>query len=425
MSFLEACSRRYGDPFTIRQAGYGKFVMLADPQAVKDVFRGDPRALHSGEGNEFLSASVGKNSVLVLDDEPHARQRRVLLAPLKGERMRSFFDAMQAATVEAVQAWPVGRTLGMVEPMQQITLRVMLQVVLGLESSAELADFAGKVQRVLELARGRYGLIFVKILPIALLQRTRWLPFYRRMHDLDEALFDIIEKRRQQPVAERGENILADLLAASHEDGKPLSNQEIRDALVTLIFAGHDTTSVALAWALEQIVPRADVVERVTDELQRTTGGGPPRADQFNRLVYLDAAIRESLRIRTIVPFVARLTKRAFTAGGREYPPGIVLCPCNHLVHRREDLYCEPETFRPERFLERRYAANEWFPFGGGGRMCLGMSFALYEMKVVLATLFARFRLTRPAGSRSAPIRRGIVIAPDDGAVMAVAEKRG
>jgi cytochrome P450 len=395
-------------------------VMLSSPEAVLDVFRGDPKTLHSGEGNEFLSATVGKNSVLVLDEGPHARQRRVLLPPLKGERMRSFLDAMQAATVESVQAWPLGQTLAMIEPMQQITLRVMLQVVLGITSSTELAGFASKVQRVLALGRGRHGLVLLKILPIALLQRTRWLPFHRRLHDLDKTLLAYIENRRREPVAQRGNNILADLLSASHEDGTPLNNQEIRDALVTLIFAGHDTTSVALTWVLEQVVPRADVVGRITEELRSTTGGIPPRADQLNQLEYLDAAIRESLRLRTIMPFVVRVTKRPFTAGGREYPPGIVLCPCNHLVHRRADLYPEPETFRPERFLERRYAAHEWFPFGGGSRMCLGMAFALYEMKVVLSALFARVHLTRPIGSRSLPIRRGLALAPHDGGLMTV-----
>jgi unspecific monooxygenase len=194
--------------------------------------------------------------------------------------------------------------------------------------------------------------------------------------------------------------------------------------LVTLIFAGHDTTSVALAWALEQIVPRAEVVERITDEIWRTTSGGPPRANQLSRLEYLDAAIRESLRVRTVMPFVVRLTKTAFTANGREYPPSVVLCPCNHLVHRREDLYPEPEKFRPERFLERRYAAHEWFPFGGGGRMCLGMAFALYEMKVVLSTLFATVHLVRPPGSRSAPVRRGLALVPDDEARMTVVGKQ-
>jgi cytochrome P450 len=420
LSFLEGCARRYGDPFTVRWAGYGRFVLLGSPDAVRDVFRDDLHALHAGEGNEFLTASVGRNSVLVLDDEPHVRQRRVLLPALKGERMRSFFDAMQAATVEAAQAWPVGRTLGMLGPMQQITLRVMLQVVLGLSPGPQLDKFAQLVRRVLELGRGRYGLIFLKVLPVNFLQRTRWLPFYRRMHELDEALFALIENRRLVPVGDRTESILVDLLTASHEDGTPLDRQEIRDALITLIFAGHDTTSVALAWALEQIVPRADVVERIIEEVERTTDGGPPRADQLGRLQYLDAAIRESLRIRTVMPFVVRLTKVEFAAGGREYPPGVVLCPCNHLVHRREDLYPEPEKFQPERFLKRHYAAHEWFPFGGGNRMCLGMSFALYEMKVVLSTLFATVRLARPPGSRSAPVRRGLALAPDDEAQLTV-----
>jgi cytochrome P450 len=424
LPFLEGCARRYGDPFTVRWAGYGRFVMLASPDAVRDVFRGDASALHSGEGNEFLTASVGKHSVLVLDDEPHARQRRILLPPLKGERMRSFFDAMQAATVEEAQAWPVGRTLGMLGPMQQITLRVILQVVLGLAPGPALDEFAGKVRRVLELGRGRHGLILVKVLPVELLQRTRWLPFYRRLHELDLALFALLEDQRRLLPGERGPSVLADLLAASHEDGTPLSREEIRDALVTLIFAGHDTTAVALAWALEQIVPRADVVARITEELARTTGGEPPQVDQLSGLEYLDAAIRESLRVRTILPFVVRLTKGTFTAGGREYPPGVVLCPCSHLVHHREDLYPEPARFRPERFLERHYAAHEWFPFGGGGRTCLGMAFALYEMKVVLSTLFATLRLARPPGSRSAPIRRGLALAPDDEARMTVVEKR-
>ena len=382
------------------------------------------RALHSGEGNEFLTASVGRNSVLVLDDERHARQRRVLLPPLKGERMRAFFEAMQAATVETTRAWPIGRTLGMLDPMQQITLRVILQAVLGLQPSARLEDFAVRVRRVLELGRGRYGLILVKLLPVELLQRTRWLPFYQRLHELDEALFALIEDQRRVPAGDRGESVLSDLLTACHEDGAPLSGQEIRDALVTLIFAGHDTTAVALAWALEQIVPRADVVERITEELDRTTGGGPPRADQLSQLEYLDAAIRESLRIRTIMPFVVRLTKVGFTAGGREYPPGVVLCPCSHLVHRREDLYPEPDRFRPERFLERHYAAHEWFPFGGGSRMCLGISFALYEMKVVLSTLFATVRLSRPPGLRSSPIRRGLALVPDDEAQLTVVGRR-
>jgi unspecific monooxygenase len=154
--------------------------------------------------------------------------------------------------------------------------------------------------------------------------------------------------------------------------------------------------------------------------LRAVSGNELPQADKLHLLEYLDAAIRESLRVRTILPFVVRSTKQPFVAGGREYLPGIMLCPCIHLVHRRPDLYPEPEHFRPERFLERKYAAHEWFPFGGGNRACLGMAFALYEMKVVLSTIFAQVRLARPPGSYSVPVRRGISLAPHDGARMIV-----
>jgi cytochrome P450 len=241
---------------------------------------------------------------------------------------------------------------------------------------------------------------------------------------LDRSLFAYINACRQKPAEDRGKSVLANLLEATHEDGEPLSDQEIRDALITLIFAGHDTTSVALAWVFEQVVPRVDVLQRIDNEMQQITGGVPPQAEHLNQLTFLDATIREALRVRTIMPFVVRLTKTAFTAGGREYPAGVVLCPCSHLVHRREDLYPEPEKFRPDRFLDRHYAANEWFPFGGGRRMCLGLAFALFEMKVVLSTLFATVRLARPPGCCSFPVRRGIALAPHDGAVMTVAETR-
>ncbi len=422
LPFLEECARRYGDAFTVHWAGYGRFVMLTAADAIKDVFRGDPHALHSGEGNEIFTATVGPNSVLVLDDEPHQRQRRILLPPLKGERMRSFYEAMRATTLEELRSWPVGRPFRTLEPMQRITVRVILQAVLGLPPGPERDDLERRVDRLLSFGRSRYSLILMKLFPPRLLCRFRWLPYWRQLHQLNDALFAFIRDRRGRSASQRGETVLADLLAASHEDGTPLSDQEIRDAVITLLIAGHDTTSIALAWALEQILPRPDVVARLTDEL-RTHPGGLPEAEHLNRLDYLDATIRESLRIRTIFPFVVRLTKRTVLAGGREYPPGVILCPCNHLVHRRSDLYPEPSKFRPERFLDRKYAAHEWFPFGGGNRMCLGLSFALYEMKVVLSTLFTQAKLSRPPGSRSLPVRRGIPLAPDDGAQIVVTSR--
>jgi cytochrome P450 len=419
LPFLEECRRRHGDPFTIRLAGYGTLVMLSDSEAIRDVFRGDPHVLHSGEGNEFLSVTLGSTSVLVLDEEPHARQRRILLPPMKGDRMRFFFDAMQSETADAVRSWPAGKPLTMVEPMRRITLRVMLRAVLGLAPGPAMDDMEHKVSHLLDLGRSQYSLIFIKLVPRWLIHNARWLPFAKQLRELNDALFALIDARRRAPEPGTA-SVLADLLAASHEDGRPLADQEIRDAIVTLLMAGHETTALSLAWALEQIVPRADVVAIIGDELQRVCGGGVPRAEHLPQLDYLDAAIRESLRVRTILPFVVRKTKQPFVAGGREYPPGVLLSPCNHLVHRREDLYPDPEQFRPERFLQRKFAGHEWFPFGGGNRTCLGMAFALYEMKVVLATLLGQVRLARPPGSRSRPIRRGLALAPDDGARMVV-----
>jgi cytochrome P450 len=221
--------------------------------------------------------------------------------------------------------------------------------------------------------------------------------------------------RRRGDQPSTSQNVLDDLLAASHEDGTPLTDREVRDALITILAAGHETTALALSWALADIAERPELADRLYNELARVTGGGPPETEHLPALEYLDATIRESLRLRPVVPFVVRKTMQSFSTGGHDYPAGVVLCPCSYLVHQREDLYPDPGHFRPERFLERKYGPHEWFPFGGGNRVCLGMPFALYEMKVLLATILSQVRLSRPAGARSSAQRYGIVLGPDDG----------
>jgi cytochrome P450 len=413
---LDECHRRYGDAFTLNLSGNGRFVMLSDPEVVREVFRADPEALHSGEANSIFIATVGRHSVLVLDEAPHARQRRVLVPPMKGERMRAFFDAMRLETLGALRTWPQGMPFPALPVMRRITLRVILRTALGLDPGPELDRFEHKVERFLSHGRQRYALVLIRLIPIQRLSGSRWAPLFRQLSDLDDDLFALIAARRRGDRPPLGENVLDDLLAATHEDGSPLDEREVRDALVTVLVAGHETTALALAWALAEIVPRPEIVDRLADELRRVTGGEPPEAEHLAALEYLDAAIRESLRRNPVAPFVVRKTVRAFAAGGREYPAGVVLCPCSYLVHRRAELYPEPDQFRPERFLERKFGPHEWFPFGGGNRVCLGMPFALYEMKVLLATLLSQVRLARPAGARSRARRYGIVLGPDDGA---------
>ena len=424
LKLLDECHRRYGDAFTLKIAGNGRFVMLSNPEAVRDVFRGDPEALHSGEANSLFTATVGRNSVLVLDEAPHARQRRALVPPLKGDRMRAFFDAMRLETLTAVDAWPLNSPFPALPTMRRITLRVILRTALGLEPGPEMDRFERKMEAILANGRQRYALVMMTVVPIERLSGSRWVPLFRQLSAFDDDLFALIAARRRGEHPASGANVLDDLLATTHEDGSPLDDREARDALITILIAGHDTTALALAWALVDLAPRPEVVDRVTDELGRVTGGGPPEAEHLPALEYLDAAIRESLRESPVVPFVVRKTTRPFAAGGRDYPAGVVLCPCSYLVHRREDLYPEPDEFRPERFLGRKFGPHEWFPFGGGNRVCLGMPFALYEMKVLLATLFGQVRLSRPSGARSRARRYGLVLGPDDEARV-IAQRTG
>jgi cytochrome P450 len=423
LGLLDECRRRFGDTFTLHIAGNGRYVMLADPEAVREVFRGDPDVLHSGEANSLFIATVGRNSVLVLDGAPHARQRRVVVPPFKGERMRAFFDAMRLETLEAVRAWPAGTPFPTLPSMRRVTLRVILRTGLGLAPGPEMDRFEGKMERVLANGRQRYALVLMTIIPIQKLSGSRWVPLFRQLTDLDDDLFALIAARRRGEHRPAGQNVLDDLLAATYEDGKPLADREVRDALITILMAGHDTTALALSWALGEIAAHPEVVDRLCDELARVTGGGPPEAGHLPAMEYLEGTIRESLRLRPVAPFVVRKTVRPFAVGGREYPAGVVLCPCSYLVHRREDLYPDPGRFRPERFLERKFGPHEWFPFGGGNRVCLGMPFALYEMKVLLATLLSQVRPSRPAGARSRARRYGIVLGPDDGGRVVVSPR--
>src|SRR3954465_5944181 len=228
LGLLDECHARHGDAFTLNIAGNGRFVMLSDPEAVREVFRGDPDVLHSGEANEIFSATVGRYSVLVLDGAPPARQRRVLVPPLKGERMRAFFDAMRLETIEAVRAWPVGKPFPTLPTMRRVTLRVILRTGLGLGPGPEMDRFEHKMERFLSNGRQRYALVLMTVVPIRWLSGSRWVPLFRQLSDLDDDLFALIAARRRGDSRPSGENVLDDLLAATHEDGSPLDDQEVR-----------------------------------------------------------------------------------------------------------------------------------------------------------------------------------------------------
>ena len=423
LQYLEDCAR-YGDTFTFRLAGFGTLVMLTRPEDIREAFRGDPSVLHAGEGNRLLAELVGDTSVLVLDENPHVRQRRVLMPPLKRERLRTFFDAMQQETLAVCREWAAQGAVRADHAMQRITLRVILRAVLGMAGGAVFDALEGSMGRLLRESRNPLVLVLYNLFPPHRFRGAQWLPFYRLRRRFDDELYRHIAATRATAPMARPACLLTDLLATVDEDGSTMNDEELRDAVVTILAAGHDTTALSLAWALELIAAHPEEALHLRAELAEVCGDGLVTPEQLPRLTRLEAAIRETLRLRTILPYVVRVVKSPITIGAYTYAPGIVLCPAIHLLHRRPELYPDPAAFRPTRFLERKFAAHEWDPFGGGNRACLGQAFALYEMRVVLATLLHELDFTRPPGAISKPVRRGISIGPSDGTRLVVTPRR-
>jgi len=414
LEVLEACARRYGDAFTLRLFGQGAFVYVSSPADIRAIFTADPAVLHGGEANQMLAPFVGAASILLLDEAAHLRQRRMMLPPFHGERMQAYAQVMRAVTDQSLDVWPIDRPFALHPLMQDITLEVILRTVYGLDDAAERERFGALLTQLLDSVSAPWRMIpafyrvdLFKLMPFARSTRLK--------QETDAALFAEIARRRALPPDPTRADILSLLLQARGEDGDGLADAELRDELVTLLVAGHETTATALAWAFERILAEPRVQARVEAELEAVAGTGPIEPAHLPRLEYLDATIKETLRLRPIIPITARLTAQPFTLAGHELPVGTYVIPAIALTHRRADLYERPGRFEPERFLGKKPDPYEWMPFGGGDRRCLGMAFALYEMKIVLATVFLRARLRLASRAPVVAVRRHITIAPSGG----------
>lgn len=418
VGMLETCARRYGDFFTIR-IPWQTLVMLSDPEAVKQVFTGDPDVYHAGKANEILRPFLGDYSVLLLDGVEHVRQRRLLLPPFHGERMLAYGELIRDVTLDELDRFPRDRAFPIHPHMQEITLAVIMRAVFGMTDGPRAVELKRRLQEFIT-AGSRSVLAF---LPFLQWDLGEWSPFgwfRRRLEEIDAILFAEIAERRSRADGESGSDILSLLLAARDEAGKPMTPQELRDELLTLLVAGHETTATSLAWAFYYLLGHPAVEAQLRNELARVFGDGPVSADRLPELRYLDAVIKETGRLRPIIVFVGRQLQQPVDLGGYRLPAGTTVAPCIYLTQRRPDLYPEPGEFRPERFLDGKPTPYEFFPFGGGARRCLGMAFALYEMRVVLATLFSRVGFALPADTDVRPVRRSITIAPSDGTRVVV-----
>jgi cytochrome P450 len=403
-SFLERCRDRYGDTFTLRIAQEGTWVMLSDPDDVRKVFTGDPKVLHAGEGNVVLKPVLGNHSVLLLDEAAHMQQRKLLLPPFHGERMQRYGEVMREIAEREIDGWPTGEPFQLWPRMQAVTLEVIMRAVFGLDEGAQLDRLRQILRHTLDWATRPTQMFLMAALGPA---RLGDLPRFRRaLEPVDRELFELIRGRRNDPALEDRHDILSLLLLARDEgDGSPMSDQELRDELMTLLVAGHETTATSLSWALERLV-------RHPDKLERLRSGDEE---------YADAVAKEALRLRPVIPIVVRRLTEPFEVGGYTLPAGVTVAPCIYLMHRRPDIYPDPHAFRPERFLEQPAGTYTWIPFGGGVRRCIGASFALFEMKTVLEAIAGRVWLT-PADSESERVvRRAITLTPNRGAEVLAA----
>ncbi len=401
--FLETCARRYGECFTVRMpVGPPIEVMFSDPEAIRQIFIGNEDELRGGEAFIALQPLLGASSILALDGARHAY----------GEAMRAIVD-------RAIERWPIGRPFPIHPEMQAITLEVILRTVFGAEGEGlkALRNLVQRFSRTVANPMWLWPRLQIDLGPL-----SPWGRFLRAKRDLDTFLFAEFARRRADSSAPR-DDVLSLLLAARYEDGEPMRDEELRDQMMTLLFAGHDTTATSLAFAFHNILRHPEVLERLREELVRVVGAGPLVPEHVGKLEYLDATVKETLRLNPIISEVGRVLARPMRIGGWDLPAGVVAAPCIYLAHRRPDVWPEPERFDPERFIGRRPSPYEFFPFGGGVRRCLGMAFALYEMKVVLAEVASRVELRLAAGYRMQRVRRSITLAPSKG-MPVVVERR-
>jgi cytochrome P450 len=413
-AFLERGRARYGKRFTIRLLGAPPFVILSDPGEIKEVFQAPPDVLHPGEGAKILEPIVGRHSVILLDEGAHLEQRKLLLPAFHGERMQRLAGLMAELAEREVASWPREEAIALHPRLQRLTLEIVLRAVFGLQRGAQLDELRELLTRILEFSESPLSLLppppraLASIGPIGRLERLS--------ARADELIFELIEERRRA-VDRDGGDVLAMLVGATHEDGSPMSREELRDELVTALVAGHETTASQLAWTFERLAREPAVVARLREEME---------ADSDEE--YLTATINEILRHRPVLPNAEpRLVVQPVEIGGFPYPPGVALFANAYLLHHDPAVYPEPYEFRPERFLEREGGqapgTYTWIPFGGGRRRCLGASFALLEMKLVMRAVLERCEL-RPAGGRGeAARRRSITISPARGCEVLLRER--
>jgi cytochrome P450 len=403
---LQSWRTRYGDVFTVKLLGFGTGVYVADVEAIRELFTGDQSDLRAGEANSFLEPVLGEHSVLVLDGREHLRQRKLLLPPFQGSRVGAFREVIHEVAEREIASWRPGARLVLRERMRALTFEVICRAVFGVTQPERVERLRRRLAAVIDS-----NPIFM-IAPASRADLGPLSPggrFARRLRDADALLYEEIERRRGEAGLEERSDVLSLLLRARDEQGRPMTDGELRDELVTMLGAGHETTATGLAFAFELLLRNRRVLDRLRQELE----AGEDDA-------YLDAVVRESLRLRPVIDAAERTLTVPRTVAGWQLPAGVKVYPGIALVHLREDLYERAHEFRPERFVDEGAESYSWLPFGGGIRRCIGAALAQAEIAEVLRVAVPAVDL-RPLRARPDPVvLRGITLAPRHGVPVVV-----
>jgi cytochrome P450 len=410
LPFMQECRERHGDSFSVKFMGFERpMVMISDPAAIKALYTEREHGLPPGR-EVVLTPIVGPRSVLVIEGVDHLAHRKLMLPAFHGERMRSYEPIVSEIVDAEIDSWPLAERFAIHPRMQSITLEVILRVVFGVAEGARLERLRVLLTKVLEETASP----FTQLIGLAARRfggRGPWAKFEGQLKAVDELLYAEIAERRATGGFEERDDILSVLMQARFEDGEAMSDSDLRDQLMTLLLAGHETTATALAWTFDLLLRHPRELGRLRDSLEAGEDD------------YMRATITESLRLRPVVPLAGRRLAKELLADGLTLPAGTDVTPAIWLAHTRADVYPEPFAFRPERFLEEAPDTYAWIPFGGGIRRCLGAAFAEFEMRIVLREVLTRCELHKASPSPEKIGRRNITLSPKHGTPVVVSAR--
>ena len=425
VGYMEDAVKEYPDIFTAEVVGFGdNLIFVNQPEAIQEILTNDRKKFNSPGGvNQILQPLIGDFSVIMLDGEPHKRRRQLLIPPFHGERMRAYGQVICDIAEKVFQKLPINQTFVTRSVMQEISMQVILKTVFGLYEGKRFQEIKELMAYLSDTFSSPFSssFLFFEYLQKDLGAWSPWGKFVRQRAKVDQLIYAEIAERRKNS-QQKGDDILSLLMEARYEDGTAMTDKELRDELMTLLFAGHETTATAMAWAFYWIHHTPRVKEKLLQELDTVDDFSDLMG--ISRLPYLSAACNETLRITPVAMLTfARQVEESIEMLGQKLESGKLLFGCIYLLHQREDLYPQPKQFKPERFLERQFSPYEFMPFGGGVRRCIGDALAMFEMKLVLATVMSRYEFTLADNKPEVPRRRGVTLAPANGVKMKINQK--